>query len=125
MSTIQPDSYFDALEVQFNDLALAVATGDAETLPALSEQIQKTAVSLAGVWQQWQRQGLVEPGIPERVKALAEGLQIVRSSLLRRAMLVEQALNLVVPASVDPTYAGGGNYGAGPKSSGRLAAVSA
>ena len=58
MSTIQPDSYFDALEVQFNDLALAVATGDAETLPALSEQIQKTAVSLAGVWQQWQRQGV-------------------------------------------------------------------
>lgn len=124
MSTIQPDSYFDALEVQFNDLALAVATGDAETLPALSEQIQKTAVSLAGVWQQWQRQGLVEPAIAERVKALAEGLQIVRSNLLRRAMLVEQALNLVVPASVDPTYAGGGSYGAGPKSSGRLAAVS-
>ncbi|WP_296510465.1 hypothetical protein [Rhodoferax sp.] len=120
MNTFSPDSYFDALESHFNQLAVAVAAGDIEVLPALSEQVQKLSINLAEVWQQWQRQGLNDAVVTARIKALAEGFQVVRANLLRRAMLVEQTLNLVVPATMDPTYAGGGAYGAGPKSSGRL-----
>ncbi len=120
MNHTTPDSYFDALEAHFNQLAVAVAAGDIEVLPSLSEQVQQLSVNLSEVWQQWQRQGLANDIVTQRVKALAEGLQVVRANLLRRAMLVEQALNLVVPATVEPTYAGSGNYGSGPKASGRL-----
>ena len=125
MNHTTPDSYFDALEAHFNQLAVAVAAGDIEVLPSLSEQVQQLSVNLSEVWQQWQRQGLANDIVTQRVKALAEGLQVVRANLLRRAMLVEQALNLVVPATVEPTYAGSGNYGSGPKASGRLPAFAA
>lgn len=120
MNHTTPDSYFDALEAHFNQLAVAVAAGDIEVLPSLSEQVQQLSVTLSEVWQQWQRQGLANGVVTQRVKALAEGLQVVRANLLRRAMLVEQALNLVVPATVEPTYASSGTYGSGPKASGRL-----
>ncbi|CAM8634879.1 hypothetical protein MCEMSEM22_00739 [Comamonadaceae bacterium] len=125
MDHLTPDSYFDALEAHFNQLAVAVAAGDIEVLPSLSEQVQQLSVELTQVWQQWQRQGLANAIVNQRVRSLAEGLKVVRANLLRRAMLVEQALNLVVPASVEPTYAGTGAYGAGPKASGRLPSVAA
>lgn len=125
MTVHKPDSFFESLEAQFNALAAAVATGEAESLPQLAEQVQRNAINLATVWEEWQHQGLAEPALAERVKALAEGLQIVRTSLTRRAMLVEQTLGLVVPASLDPTYATTGVYGAGPKASGRFLPVSA
>lgn len=125
MNHTNPDSYFDALEAHLNQLAVAVAEGDVSVLPALSEQVQQLSVNLAGVWHQWQRQGLSSAALNQRIKILGEDLQTVRANLLRRATLVEQSLYLVVPASIDPTYAGSGTYGAGPKASGRLAAISA
>jgi hypothetical protein len=123
--TTTPDSYFDTLEAQFHQLAMAVAAGETEALPLLSEQLQQLAVNLSTVWRQWQRQGLASATVQQRVRALSEGLQVVRANLLRRANLVEQALNLVVPATVEPTYAGTGAYGTGPKASGRWATMSA
>lgn len=125
MKHITPDSYFDALEAHFNELAVAVAAGDIDVLPSLSEQVQQLSVTLSEVWHQWHRQGLTNGIVTQRVKALAEGLQVVRANLLRRAMLVEQALNLVVPATVEPTYAGSATYGSGPKASGRFTTFAA
>lgn len=120
-----PESYFDALEAHFNQLAVAVASGDIEGLPEISGQVHQLSVNLNAIWHQWQRQGLATHMVEQRVRALAEGLQIVRTNLLRRMTLVEQSLRLVVPAAEDPTYAGGGAYGAGPRASGRLPSVSA
>lgn len=125
MTHATPDSYFDALEAHFLQLAMAVATENMAVLPSLSEQIQQFAVGLAEVWHQWQRQGLASDLVKQRVVALSEGLQVVRANLLRRAMLVEQALNLVVPATVESTYAGSGVYGSAPKTSGRLGSYTA
>jgi len=125
MKHSSPESYFDALEAHFNQLAAAVASGDADALPALSTQVQQLAVSLSEVWQEWQQQGLQNAAMTERLKSLAEGLRLVRTNLLRRASLVEQALKLIIPAAIDPTYAGGGAYGAGPRLSGRFGVLSA
>lgn len=125
MSNTSPDSFFDALEAQFNQLALAVAAGDADALPAISAQVHELSVNLNTVWQQWLRQGLASHVVEQRVRALAEGMQVVRANLLRRMTLIEQTLRLVVPAAEDPTYAGGGAYGAGPRASGRLPSMSA
>jgi hypothetical protein len=119
------NTYFDALETHLNQLALAVASGDALTIPTLSEQVHHFTVHLAENWRQWQGQGLTDVGLHQRLNGLAEGLRVVRAGLLRRAMLVEQTLNLVVPASVDITYTGNSAYGSGPKASGRLPVVSA
>lgn len=120
-----PDSYFSALEAHFNQLAAAVATGDAEALPALSEQVQQLAVNFNEVWQDWQQQGLLDHSVTLKLKSLAEGMRLVRANLLRRATLVDQALKLVIPSVSDPTYAGGSAYGSGPRSSGRLGGLSA
>jgi hypothetical protein len=120
-----PESYFDALEAHFNQLAESVATGDAEALPALTEHVQQLAVNLHEVLQDWQQQGLLNAAMTLRLKSLAEGLRLVRANLLRRATLVEQALKLIIPAAADPTYAGGSAYGSGPRSSGRFGAMSA
>lgn len=125
MNHATPDSYFDAMEAHFNQLALAVAAGDIDVLPSLSEQVQHLSVNLSQVWQQWQHQRLADGAAILRLRALAEGLQVVRANLLRRAVLVDQALKLVVPATIEPTYAGSGNYGSGPKASGRLSAFAA
>lgn len=125
MSNTSPDSFFDALEAQFNQLAIAVASGDADALPVISSQVHELSVNLNTVWQQWQRQGLASHLVEQRVRALAEGMQVVRANLLRRMTLIEQTLRLVVPATEDPTYAGGGAYGAGPRASGRLPSMSA
>jgi ATP-dependent exoDNAse (exonuclease V) alpha subunit len=125
MKHSSPESYFDALEAHFNQLAAAVATGDADALPALTAQVQQLAVNLSEVWQEWQQQSVQNEAMTERLKSLAEGLRLVRTNLLRRASLVEQALKLIIPAAVDPTYASGGAYGAGPRPSGRFGVVSA
>lgn len=125
MNNTTPDSYFDALEAHFHQLALAVATGDTDALPLLSEQLQQMAVTLSTVWRQWQRQGLASPQLGQRVKDLADSMQVVRAHVLRRATLVEQALNLVIPATVETTYAGNSAYGSGPKASGRMSRIAA
>lgn len=125
MKHTSPESYFDALEAHFNQLASAVAQGDAAALPALAEQVQQLAVNLNDVWQEWQQQSVQNEAMTQRLKSLAEGLRLVRTNLLRRTALVEQALKLIIPASVDPTYAGGGAYGAGPRPSGRFGVISA
>lgn len=125
MNNSSPESYFDALEQHFNQLAVAVASGDIDGLPEISGQVHQLSVNLNSIWHQWQRQGLANHMVEQRVRVLAEGLQIVRANLLRRMSIVEQSLRVVVPATEDPTYAGGGAYGAGPRPSGRLPTVAA
>nr|WP_315466359.1 hypothetical protein [uncultured Rhodoferax sp.] len=122
MNTTGPDSLLDEMDERFHQLAMAVALGETESLAMCSEQLQHLAAEVAA---QWQQPNAAYASQRQRVRALQEGLQVVRTGLLRRAHLVEQALNLVVPATVEPTYAGSATYGSGPKASGRWIPVSA
>ncbi|MDH4451433.1 MAG: hypothetical protein QE265_12730 [Rhodoferax sp.] len=120
-----PDAYFDALETHFHQLSAAVSAGDIDALPTLAAQVQGLAVALASDWPAVRGHGDNDTRHRQRVRAMADGLNLVRANLLRRSSVVEQALHVLMPAATDPTYAGGGSYGAGPKSSGRLPRLSA
>ncbi|MDZ7937810.1 MAG: hypothetical protein U5M53_05815 [Rhodoferax sp.] len=113
---------FDALEKQFGSVALALREGDATQLEALSSQLQQMTVDFARTMRDFPSTSATSFTQLRRVKALGQGFQVLRESLLRRQALVDHALQVVVPATRSATYSSSsaGHYGAGPKASGEF-----
>jgi hypothetical protein len=119
MSFTSLEQQFDSIEQQFNALSLALIAGDPDIVHAASAQLQLLAVDLVQMLDQVGRDYLSPPPLALRIKALAEGLPVLRECLLRRAVYVERALQLVVPATQQTTYAAqAGPYGHGVRQSG-------
>jgi hypothetical protein len=111
-----------ALEQQFGAVAVALRDGDVFQLEALSTQLQQMTVEFAREVSGFSALAEISSTQLRRIKALSQGFPVLRESLLRRQALVNQALNVAVPATQNQTYATpkASAYGAGPKASGRF-----
>lgn len=119
--TFTPDlqSALASIERDLHGMSEALISGDPQALASASGALRQGAIDFSQLLQRLspaQRQSKL---LQARLKKIASDLAIRRESLIRRTVLVERALNAVVPATRSTTYAKtAGPYGAPGKSSG-------
>lgn len=126
MSFISLEQQLDLVEQNFNEVSVALIHGDPDVVQAASAQLQQLAVDLVQLLDQIGRHQISPAPIALRIKAITEGLPVLRENLLRRSAYVDRALQLVVPATQNSTYAtGSGPYGSGVRQSGAFKVLAA
>ena len=115
----------DLAEQQFNQVAAFLASGDAPRLETASEVLQSISLQLAKLLQ-----APVSPTakkvVRQRVKIMAQSLQMLRDNLSRQAAYTQQALAIVVPTPPKSTYSGGNSvYGSVARQSGQFKVLAA
>ncbi len=115
----------DLVEQQFHQVAAFLASGDAPQLETATAALQSLSVQLAKLLQT-PTTPAAQKVLRQRVKALAQGLQMLRDNTYRRAAFTEQALAIVVPAPPKSTYSGGSSvYGSVARQSGQFKVLAA
>ena len=103
------EAAFSAAELCFDALSQALVSGEPVQLSECSAKLQRAALHLSLLLG---RLAVTDPRTPffkARLTQLASGLNVRRESLIRRTVLVDRALNALVPSTVKTTY------GASPK----------
>lgn len=93
------------IELQCDAVAAAVATGEPHALESASQALRQAASDFAAFMEQMGRPQQAIPELLARLKKLAGLLSIQRENLIRRSVMVESALNALVPATSKSTYA--------------------
>ena len=102
---------WDRVEQQFQEVATLLASGDALQLQTASATLQALSRELALVLQSTPTPS--NKLLRERVKRMAQGLQMLRDNLSRQAAFTQQSLQVVLPRAVQSTYKSGASvYGA-------------
>ena len=126
MTLTSLEQQLDLLERQFNEVSSALIDGEPLAVQSTSAALQQFAVDFLQIADEYGRNSVAQGTMALRVKALAEGLPVLRENLLRRSSYVDRALQLVVPATQKVTYgSSGGPYGGGIKQSGQLKMMAA
>jgi hypothetical protein len=127
MSQPTLETTLSALESQLTFLSLALKDGAVDDMAVQAQAFQSLVVEANALLAPWRPLGPhLKNADAARLRALGAGVAQVREHMLRRQALVEQALQMVVPAMHTPVYAAAaGPYGAGTKSSGRFQAFRA
>ena len=118
----------NALETEFQHMSDALVQGDAEALQVAATRLQQMAQALLAL----QQGGAGGAGAAseradcrQRLERLAGTLPSLRDGLLRRAVLTERMLQIVLPAAPAPsTYDGHATYGKSLRQSGTLRRLS-
>ena len=121
----------NALESEFQHMSDALVQGDAEALQVAAARLQQMAQTLLAL-QQGGAGGAGGAGAAseradcrQRLERLAGTLPSLRDGLLRRAVLTERMLQIVLPAAPAPsTYDGHATYGKSLRQSGTLRGLS-
>ena len=124
MSFTSLEHQLDLLEHQFNEVSSALIDGDPIAVQSSSSALQQLSVNFVQIADELGRGCLAPTLLTLRLKALANGLPTLRENLLRRSSYVERALQLVVPATQNATYAKTtGPYGTGVRQSGKFKVI--
>ena len=118
----------NALETEFQHMSDALVQGDAEALQVAATRLQQMAQALLAL-QQGGAGGVgaasERADCRQRLERLAGTLPSLRDGLLRRAVLTERMLQIVLPAAPAPsTYDGHATYGKSLRQSGTLRGLS-
>jgi hypothetical protein len=114
------------VELCFNEVSAALVSGEPLALVNASAALRQAAIDFSGVLQRLAPVDRQNQHLKQRLKKVADGLAAQRQSLIRRTVLVEMALNAVVPATRDATYAKStGPYGSAAKQMGAFKYLSA
>lgn len=126
MSHASLEQQLDRVERQFNVVSSALIGGDPDAVQAASALLQQLSVHLMHMVDEMGRYRAAAAPLLPRIQALAAGMPVLRENLLRRSGYVERALQLVVPATQNTTYAtNAGPYGSGVRRSGAFKVFSA
>jgi hypothetical protein len=107
------------VELIFSDVSAALVSGDPIALEASSVALRQAALEISALVQRLMPFERKNKELKLRLKKIATGMAMQRESLIRRTALVETALNAVVPATQNATYAQTtGPYGSAGKQSG-------
>ncbi len=107
------------VERSFSEVSAALVGGEPLALATASAALRQTAADFSALLQGLTPTELNNQTLKSRLKKLAEGLADRRQSLIRRSVLVERALNAIVPATRSATYAqAAGPYGSLGKQTG-------
>lgn len=100
------------IELQCQAVAAAVAGGEPQALEAASHALKQAAVQLAQLTEQLGGPQNAGPQLRARLKKVAAQLNIQRENLLRRTVVVERAVQTMMPAAVNQlTYGQHGRAG--------------
>lgn len=114
------------VELQFDEVSVALVSGDPHALLAASAGLKQAATDISALMKNVRPGDLRHEELKLRLKKMTDGLAVRRESLIRRTVLVERALNAVVPATENTTYAkAAGPYGSAGKQTGTFKVVSA
>jgi len=103
-----------------------LATGDAPALQSATQQLQTLSLELGRLLEARQLTDSQKAWARYRARTLSEGMQRVRENLARRSAFNAQALAVLLPDAVKPTYsAGSAVYASVARSSGQLQGVAA
>ncbi len=125
MSTSIEKSFADA-ERHVAEVAVAIVSGEPQSLGIASASLRQATLTLSDAVQRLSPAQQRDPRVSARVRKMAAALALQRESLIRRTVLVERALNTLVPATRDAGYAqGAGAYGRPGRQSGAFGRLSA
>ena len=114
------------VDLQFDEVSVALVSGDPHALLAASAGLRQAATDISALIKKMRPSDLNHEELKLRLNKLSDGLAVRRESLIRRTVLVERALNAVVPATESATYAkAAGPYGSAGKQTGTFKVVSA
>ena len=115
----------NALETEFQHMSDALVQGDAEALQVAATRLQQMAQALLALQQGGAGAASERADCRQRLERLAGTLPSLRDGLLRRAVLTERMLQIVLPAAPAPsTYDGHATYGKSLRQSGTLRRLS-
>lgn len=115
------------IELQCEAMLAAVEAGEPAALEAASNVLRQAAVDFSHLLETFPQEALADKAFKSRVEKIAGLIAIQRENLIRRTVAVERALNAMVPATRESTYASAGSpYGSGgAKQSGAFKVLSA
>lgn len=126
MLPVQIEQALVEVELHFNDVSIALISGEPLALAAASTALRQASIDFSALLQRLSPQDLQEGDLKLRLKKIALGMASQRESLIRRSALVEMALNAIVPATQSATYARtAGPYGSAVRQSGAFKSLSA
>lgn len=107
------------VELRLNAVSVALVGGEAVALEASSSALRQASIDFSALVEGFSPKDLDDERFKLRLKKIASGIASQRESLIRRSVLVDMALNTVVPATQATTYAQvAGPYGSAGKQSG-------
>lgn len=119
------ETRLEAVELQLGVLRSDLLSGNPQAVHQASAALQQLAVDLFQLTEELGRSQMGNAGSVQRVRALAVALQPVREGLLRQSAYVDRALEVIMPAAQQTTYAGTDRYGAAARQSGAFKVLSA
>lgn len=99
-------------EQHLQTLANDLVAGDAAGVQLAAEKLQKTLLALRQHLPARAPLASADGALLQRVHALGEGLNLVRSNLARRACYVQRALGVLIAPPAHSTYGDGSATGA-------------
>jgi len=99
------------IEMECEAVAAAVASGEPQTLERASMVLRQAAVDFAAFLERQGDARLNGDELRMRLKKVTGLMNIQRENLIRRSVLVERALNAMVPSTRKNTYAPAGRTG--------------
>lgn len=94
------------VELCFTRVSEALVSGEPLALEAASAVMRQATLDLSALLQRLPPPDLKHPNLKLRLKRLSEGMATQRQSLLRRTVLVERGLNVIIPTARTATQAG-------------------
>lgn len=117
-STLLEDALLN-VEQRLNAVSAVLMSGEAVALETSSAALRQAAIDFSVVIKGLSAKDLDDERFKFRLKKIASGIASQRESLIRRTVLVDMALNTVVPATQSTTYAQVASpYGSAGKQSG-------
>ena len=114
------------VELCFNQVSAALVSGEPMALATASGALRQVAIDFAALLQGLTPIERKNKNLKASLKRLADGMAAHRESLIRRTVLVERALNAIVPATRSATYAqAAGPYGSPGKQTGAFKLLAA
>jgi hypothetical protein len=114
------------VESHFNDMSRALVSGEPLALGAASAALRQGAIDFSELLQRLTPIELKSRDLKLRLKTLSDGMAVRRECLIRRTVLVERALNAIVPATCSTTYSqAAGPYGNPGKQTGAFKVLAA
>lgn len=118
-TVLKLEEAFAQAEQCFGELSQALVSGEPAALAESSTKLQRAALELSVLLRRLPPADPHVAAFKLRLKQLAAGLNVRRESLIRRTVLVDRALNTLVPATIQSTYgASGKTYAAVGKQTG-------
>jgi hypothetical protein len=105
MISARTETALSEVERRFNAVAAALVSGEPVALEATSTVLRQAAIDFSSLLQSLSPAERKDKDLTLRLKAIAEGTAILKDGLFRRAAIVDMALNAVVPATQNATYA--------------------